>query len=190
MSDASNVIAGSGVLYMAPKGTALPTLTSLPITWPATWVASGYTDDGVDFVYTPTFKDINVDEELSPVQVLLTAEKMEVSLKMAETTLLNLTKAIAGSSLVQDSTTSTVYFGSASQASLQEWILGFEGPAPGTGATRVIIVRRVLSKAAVSFKYQRKDKIVYAVKFEALADSTQSAGQRLGFFKDFNPAGS
>ncbi len=188
MGDTSNVIAGSGALYIAPKGTAAPVLTSLPITWGASWVPSGYTDDGVDFTYTPTFKDILVDEELGPVNTLLTAEKLEISLKMAETTLLNLQKAIAGSSLVQDTTTSTLYIGSATSPT--EWTLGFQGPAPGTGATRAIIVHRVLAKAAVSFKYQRKDKVIYAVKFESLVDSTQPAGQRLGFMKDFNPAGS
>lgn len=188
MSDTANVIAGSGTLYLAAAGTSLPVLTSLPITWPAGFVASGYTDDGIDFAYTPTFKDILVDEELGPVQTILTAEKLEISLKMAETTLLNLQKAIAGSSMTLTSTLSTLYLGSPNTT--QEWILGFQGPAPGTGATRAIIVYRVKAKAAVQFKYQRKDKIVYAVKFEALVDSTKAAGQRLAEIIDFNPAGS
>ena len=47
-----------------------------------------------------------------------------------------------------------------------------------------------IATAAVTFKYQRKDKIIYNVKFEALADSTQPAGQRLAKIVDFNNQGS
>lgn len=188
MGDTSNVIAGSGTLRIAPSGTAIPVMTSLPISYPAAWITSGYTDDGVDFTYTPSFKDITVDEELGAVQTLQTGEKLEISLKMAETTLLNLQKAIAGSTLSQGPTSSTLYLGSA--ATTSEWVAIFEGPCPGAGGTRVITVYRIKSKAAVSFKYQRKDKVVYAVKFEALVDSTQPAGQRLAKAIDYNPAGS
>lgn len=191
MADVSNVIAGSGKLYIAAAGSSLPTLTSLPITWPVEWITSGYTDDGIDFTYTPTFKDITVDEELGPVQTLLTAEKLEISLKMAETTLLNLSRAIAGSTLELNTPTgeSTLFLGSAGRTT-NEFLLGFEGPAPGAGGTRVVIVYRAKPKAAVSFKYQRKDKVIYAVKFEALVDSTKPEGQRLAEIIDFNPAGS
>jgi hypothetical protein len=187
--DSANVIAGSGQMYLAPAGTAVPTLTSLPITWTG-FTSPGYTDDGVEFIYSPTFKDINVDEEMAPVKKLLTAEKLEINIKMAETTLLNLQKAIAGSSLTEGAGVSTLYLGSA--AALQEWVLGFVGPAPvgGGNSTRVILCWRVMPIAAVTFKYQRKDKVVYAVKFEALADSTQAAGQRLAKIIDYNSAGS
>lgn len=193
MSDSANVIAGSGTLYMAPAGTSLPTITSLPITWTG-FDQPGYTDDGVDFTYTPTIKDIDVDEEMSPVQKILTAEKLVIGVTMAETTLINLAKAIAGSTLTDHSgSISTIKIGSAS--SLSEWILGFQGPAPGLEANantsgRVIIVYRVKATAAVSFKYQRKDKVVYKVQFEALADSSKPAGERLCLIQDFNPAGS
>jgi hypothetical protein len=187
--DATNVIAGSGIMYLAPAGTAVPSIASLPITWTG-FDSPGYTDDGVEFVYSPTFKDITVDEEMSPVDKLLTAEKLEVNVKLAETTLKNLQKAIAGSSLVEGVGISTLYLGSAS--STQEWILGFVGPAPlaNGNASRVILLWRVKATAAVTFKYQRKDKVIYTVKFEALADSTKSAGQRLAKIQDYNSAGS
>lgn len=189
MSDVANVIAGSGQLFLAPSGTALPALTSLPVTW-TNFTSPGYTDDGVEFVYTPTFKDITVDEEMAPVQKLLTAEKLEINVKLAETTLQNLVKAIAGASLVEGAGISTLYLGSASSPS--QWVLGFQGPAPlaNGNATRIIVVYRVIGTAAVTAKYQRKDKVIYNVKFEALADSTQSAGQRLCKMIDYNSAGS
>lgn len=194
----TNVIAGAGNLYTAPSGTALPSLATMPTdsAWQtAGFIPSGYTDDGVQFVYTPQTKDINVDEEMSPVQILLIGEKLEISVKLAEATLNNLLKAIAGSSLVLGAGVSTLYLGSAAQANVQEFVLGFSGPAPGTEAGagltgRAIAVYRVKATAAVTIHYQRKDKVVYNVKFTALADSTQSAGQRLCKIIDYNQAGS
>jgi hypothetical protein len=194
----TNVIAGAGQLYLAPKGTALPTLATMPTdsTWQtAGFVPSGYTDDGVQFVYTPQFKDLTVDEEMAPVDSILIGEKMEINLKMAEVTLNNFQRACAGASLVLGAGISTLYLGSPAQSSVQEFVLGFMGPAPGTevGAAntgRVAVVWRVKATAAVTEHYQRKDKRVYNVKFTALADSSQSAGQKLAKFIDYNQAGS
>jgi hypothetical protein len=194
----TNVIAGAGFCYLAPAGTALPTLSTMPTdsTWQAAgFVPTGYTDDGVQFTYTPQTKDITVDEEMGPVQVLLIGEKLEISFKMAEVTLNNLLKSIAGASLVLAAGVSTLYLGSPAQSAVQEFVLGFMGPAPGTevGALntgRVIVVWRVKSTAAVTEHFQRKDKRFYQVKFTALVDSTQSAGQKLAKIIDYNQAGS
>jgi hypothetical protein len=198
LTQVANVIAGAGALYLAPSGTPLPSLATMPTdsTWTAAgFVGSGYTDDGVQFVYTPQVKDIEVDEELSPVQVLLVGEKLEISLKFAEVTLNNLLRSIAGSSLVEASGITTLYLGSPQQSNVQHWVLGFMGPAPGNepGALntgRVIAVYRVVAVAAVTEHYQRKDKRVFNVKFQALADSTQQAGQKLAQIIDYNQAGS
>lgn len=179
MSDVANVIVGFGALYLAPKGTALPSIAALPIDWSA-FTQPGYTDDGVEWDYTPTFKDIMVDEELGPVQKKLTAEKLIITVKLAETTLQNLYYAITGSKLPS---TDTLQVGSATD--VNEFVLGFQGPSPSTNATRVLLVYRVVSIAAVKAHYQRKDKVVYACQFEALADSSQPAGERLAIVKDF-----
>jgi len=192
MGDVTNVIAGFGTMYLAPSGTSEPSVASYPVSW-TSFTSPGYTDDGVEFVYTPTFKDITVDEEMAVVQKLLIGEKLEINVKLAETTLVNLLKAIAGASLVEvGDGTSKLYLGSPAQSSVQTWVLGFDGPAPLANGkqNRIILVHKVIATAAVTFKYQRKDKIIYNVKFEALADSTQPAGQRLAKIVDFNNQGS
>jgi hypothetical protein len=194
----ANVIAGSGALYLAPSGTALPTLVTMPTdsTWTAAgFVGSGYTDDGVQIVYTPQVKDITVDEEMSPVQILLIGEKLEVSVAFAEVTLNNLLRAIAGSSLVEGSGISTLYLGSPLQANVQQYVAGFMGPAPGLEASagvtgRVMAIYRLVATAAITQHWQRKDKLVFKAKFTALANSTQTSGQKLGFITDYNQAGS
>lgn len=194
----SNVIAGSGYFYLAPAGTAVPDLSTMPTDaslQSAGFIPSGYTDDGIQTTYTPQTKDIDVDEEMSAVQILLIGEKLEISLKMAEVTLNNLLRAIAGSSLVTGSNISTLYLGSPAQSAVQEYVGIFMGPAPGTEANagstgRVIVAYRIKATAPVTHHAQRKDKVTYSVKFTALADSTKSQGQRLGYMRDYNQAGS
>lgn len=198
MSDAANVIVGSGTAYIAPKGTALPALTSQPTA--STWTSAGftpvgYTDDGVSITYTPTFKDIDVDEEMAPVDKRLIAEKLEVSIKLAEATLLNLLTAIPGGTLTDGPSVSTLTIGSPSNPDQGEFVIGFQGPAPGLETNagtlgRVFVVYRVKQVAAVTHHAQRKDKVIYAVKFDALADSSRAAGNRLMEVIDYNPAGS
>lgn len=198
MSDAANVIVGSGQAYIAPKGTALPALTTQPT--PSTWTSAGftpfgYTDDGIQMTYTPTYKDIEVDEEMAAIDKRLIGEKGEFAAKLAEATLLNLQTAIPGSTLTEGASTSTLTVGSPANPEQGEFIVAFQGPAPGlevnaSTSGRVIVVYRVKNTAAVTHHAQRKDKVIYAVKFEALADSTRAAGDRLFRVIDFNPAGS
>jgi hypothetical protein len=198
MSDAANVIVGSGQAYIAPKGTALPTLTTQPTesTWTsAGFIPFGYTDDGVMITYTPTYKDIDVDEEMAPIDKRLIAEKLEVTVKLAEATLLNLLTAIPGGTLTEGATTSTLTVGSPSDPDQGEFVLAFQGPAPGLEANagtmgRVFVIYRVKNSSAVSHHAQRKDKVIYSVKFDALAQSANAAGNRLMEVIDYNPAGS
>lgn len=189
--NSANVIAGFGKIKIAPLGTALPDLTvGYPITWPAGWLDWGYTDDGVEFAYAPTVKDISVDEELAPVNKLLTAEKCTVVAKLAEATLSNMGYGISASSLVVTAPTDTVQgtkvltFGS---GTLKKFMLGFEGPAPDTSLKRVIIITEAISTGQVQTKYQRADKTIIPVTFEALADSSLPAGSRLCKIVDFDP---
>ena len=196
--DSANVIVGYGYLYTAPANTALPSLTTQPTS--AIWTAAGftevgYTDDGVTVTYTPTFKPIDVDESMSPVQIVLIGEKLEISVKLAEATLLNLVTSIAGSTLTENATTSTLTIGNPANPNQGEIVLGFQGPAPtsqpGTNVLgRVMVVYRAKATAAVSYHAQRKDKVIYNVKWEAMAKASLAAGGQLAEIIDYNPAGS
>lgn len=201
MSDSANVIVGAGVMYTAPAGTALPAAITGPTApTPTNWTtagftASGYTDDGVSITYTPTFKDITVDEEMAPVDKRLIGEKVEITVKLAEATLLNLLTAIPGGTLTDGPTVSTLTIGSPTNPDQGEFVLAFQGPAPGLEAGagqngRVFAIYRVKQIAAVTHHAQRKDKVVYSCKFEAMAKSANAAGNRLMEVIDYNPAGS
>lgn len=188
MGTAANVVVGSGIMYVAPIGTALPDVDGsvYPIVWGAGWEQVGYTDDGVEITYSPTYKDIEVDEELSPVQVILVKESATIMAKLAEATILNMNRAISASLYSSSSAAANdiirLDFGSGVS---EEVMVGFEGPAPGsTGLTRVFIAYRAKSVASVGQKYSRQDKVILPLELRILADSTQDAGKRLGMMVD------
>lgn len=181
IGNVANVIAGFGAMFLAPKGTTVPTLTgSVSDFGGAAWTQPGFTDDGCEFDYTPTNKSINVDETTADVQQILTAEKLVVSVKLAETTLTNLYFAMTGG--VQVSATEITAGGLTVP---NEFLLGFIGPSPSTNATREILIYRAISSGGVKMHYQRKDKLMYQCQFHALADSTQPPGAQLCIIRDF-----
>jgi len=173
--DATQIVAGSGKLYVAPLGTALPILDmtgEFPVVW-TSWSPVGYTDDGIDLVYTPSIKEIMVDEEASPVLDVLTTEKFHLAAKLAEVTLANLKNGISASTLVDHSATLGDINLNAGSQPLGYTMVGVEAPAPGTDKTRLIIVYKAITTTAVSMKIQRKDKVVIPVQFEARKISGQ-----------------
>lgn len=176
--NAANVIAGPGILYVAPLGTTLPVVDGhgeAPITWPMGWVAVGYTDDGIDSTYAPSIKEIMVDEETAPVFDILTTEKFTITCKMAEATLLNLSRAIAASAYTDDSTANETITLTGGSLPLGYVMVGVQGPAPNSGVGRIIILQKAIAKASISMKMTRKDKVVMPLSL----DARKIAGQPL-----------
>lgn len=179
MGDVANVISGPATLFVAPDGTTLPTLTGAATNF-AAFSQPGFTDKGIEFDYSSTDKDIDVDELTSPVDVLITGEKLTVTCSLAETTLENLFFAISGGTLVG---TNQLNIGGKIRPS--RFVLGIMGPAPSTNLTRQILIYRVIPKGTVKMHYQRKDKLMYAAQFQALGLSTLPIGENLCQIKDF-----
>lgn len=181
--NAANVIFGSAAFYIAPKATAPPSLTAAPTQ--SSWLAAafalvGYTDDGVEMDYTPTYKDINVDEEMAPINQILTAEKLEFKIKMSESTLENMARAINASILTNPgSGIKTLTFGSLAQSSIPEYVVAFQGPGIGGSSNRVVLAWRAKVTSTVAQKYQRTSQVLLDTTFTCLADPTQVAGARL-----------
>lgn len=190
MGNVANVIVGSGILFVAPFGTAPPSLATLPTeaAWLAAgWKEPGYTDSGVEFDYTPGYKEIKVDEEASPVKRLLDTENLSITAGLAEATIENLNRAIAASTLTNPGTgIKTLVVGSLPDASIPDLAIAFQGPSPGGGTDRVIIAWKARVTSSIKLKYQRADKVVYAVTWGTTADSTQAAGAKLAKVVDYN----
>lgn len=178
MGDTANITVGPSQLFIAPAGTDLPTLTGAAGDFDD-FTELGLTQDGIEWDYTPTWKDIMVDELMGPAKKILTNHKLVASAKLAETTLQNLAYAIPGATF---NGTTGLTIGTVDAA--PEFVLGWLGPA-ANGKKRECLVYRVVSIAAVKAHSQRKDMVIYAVQFEALSDSTKAATADLATYKDF-----
>jgi hypothetical protein len=162
--DVSQVVAGPGLIYIAPLGTTLPTLT-FPLVWPAGWKSVGYTDAGVDAIYTPTIKEIYVDEETAPVLDILEKEKFVIQAHLAEVGLRNLNAAIAASTFING--VAGKYEVNAGSQGLNYVMVGVVGPSVDTFNNRVILMQKAITTVAVSMKITRKDKVVFPVSWDA-----------------------
>lgn len=180
---AANVLVGPARILVAPKGTALPTVdgTVNPITWAAAWKEVGYTDAGTELSYSPTIKDIKVDEEMAPVQKLLDEEKAMLSAALAETTLQNLNYAVTASiytATPADVTHAQLARIDIGSGSIAEVMVGFEGISPA-GLQRIMVGYRAIGQANMKMAFKRTDKTLFPVEWGLLADSTKAAGKRL-----------
>lgn len=186
---ASNVLVGPAKIMVAAKGTTLPTLdgTQNPVVWPAGWNEVGYTDAGTELAYSPTIKDVKVDEEMAPVGKILDEEKAMLSASLAESTLTNLNKAITASILTNtpaDGTHAQISRIDIGSGSITEVMVGFEGISPA-GLQRIMVGYRAIGQANMKMGFKRVDKTVFPVEWGLLADSTKAVGKRLLAIVDF-----
>lgn len=172
---ATQITAGIATLYVAPVGTTAPTVTGVPATYPPTfgaaWRAVGYTDKGVDAVYTPTIKPYTPDEEADAVYDILDAEKFEISATLAEATVANYAAAISTASFSNDPT-SKVWKVGVGGLTLTYTALAFLAPAPpgpaGALVTgRLVYIPKAIVMSAISVNVTRKDIQKFAIKWEA-----------------------
>jgi hypothetical protein len=168
--DVTQIIAGPGLVYIAPLGTALPAMTA-PLVWPAGWFAVGDTEAGIDATYTPHITPQYVDEQAAAVFDILDKEEYSVSMQLAEVSLTNLNVAISASSYVPG-VTPVISVGS---LPLVYFMVGVVGPSVDTYTNRVIIIQKAISMGAVAVKITRKKYQTFAVKL----DARQLSGQPL-----------
>ena len=168
--DVTQIIAGPGLIYIAPLGTALPPI-AFPIVWPSAWFAVGYTEAGIDATYTPHITPQYVDELAPPVFDILEKEEYSISAILAEVSLTNLQVAISACTYTPAATPTLT----AGSQALQYFMVGVVGPSVDTYSARLILVQKAISLGAVAVKMTRKKYQTFAVKL----DARQLSGQPL-----------
>lgn len=91
-----NVVVGLAVVYTAPLGTALPSDANLGVgsAWTGGgWNFIGATDSGVSLTWNPSTQDINIEEQPTPVAVLISKATLDVNFDFNEETLQNINLA-------------------------------------------------------------------------------------------------
>jgi len=89
---------GPGHLKLAAS-LSTPEPTDLVAAWNAGWIDLGYTEEGSEISVETTFEDIEVAEELDPVDVLATKRVVMISFSLAEITASNLKRVFNGGTI-------------------------------------------------------------------------------------------
>lgn len=176
----SDVLIGTGDLYVAAKGTAFPTN---PSTTPASdWVHVGYSEDGWTFEIDRTFEDIMVAEEIDPIDIYKTAQTINLNGEMAQATLENLKYAMSGGTITEDAQNNLKTFVPPTTAGFTEWSLMLRVQAPGGGGgasddyVREIQVPRAVAIGAISMAHQKAPaKTLVSAAFRLLVPESTSA---------------
>ena len=117
--------------------------------------------------YTADGADIEVEEETFPIDNVITKETAEVTCNMAESSLFNIDKAMAGSLL----SGSILKLGAGTNKKLTIQIRG-TNPA---GFIRAIQIPSCVATGAVGMPYKKGEKTVVPVTFRALKTSGHPA---------------
>lgn len=92
----TNVLYGIGILFTAQVGTAMPSDQNLGVgsAWiSAGWSYIGATDAGVSLTWNPSTVDINIEEQPTPVAVIVDKGTAQITCNLNEETLGNINLA-------------------------------------------------------------------------------------------------
>lgn len=175
----TNVIVGVAQLFIAPANTAMiPATTPQGTAWPTPWVSAGFTESGITFNVDRKTVDINVEEQSTPVDVVVETTTVTIDAVLAEDTLATMINAYGGGTLtvtapVTGSPGSDGYTTLTLSDTLEQLSIGFE--AVNTfGLWRRVYIPLVVSGAKVKTQYQRaKAPRTYTVTFTAICPINQ-----------------
>jgi len=147
MGTSANVVVGVGTLSIKyPIG--------------GSYVDVGFTEDGASMEYAVSEADINVEETTVPIDRVITSEDVKLTVNMAESSLTNIDKAIAGSVMAG----SVITIGGGVNKKMAVKITG-KNPA---GFNRVIEIPVATANGNVGMAYKKGAKTVVPVTFTAL----------------------
>jgi hypothetical protein len=152
-----------GVTYTLEPGTT----ASAAIILGAPFTEVGYTEDGVTMTYTAETADIDVVEETFSIDRVITKEIVEVTCNMAESSLFNIDKAMAGALLSGN----ILKLGAGVNKKITLQIRG-TNPA---GFIRAILIPSCTATGAVGMAYKKGVKTVVPVTFQALKTTGAAA---------------
>lgn len=129
------VLIGTGTLYVAEEGTAFP---ADPLEAPSgSWRDVGYSEEGWTFNVERDTEDVEVAEEIDPIDVLATAREIHLVGQAAQTSLENLRVALGGGTIsaVDPGPPATRTYTPTGTGDLERFALLFRGKAPTINGT-------------------------------------------------------
>jgi hypothetical protein len=156
----TNVCYGLGIVMTAPLGTAVPSDQNLGVG--SQWISGGWsyvgaTDTGVTLTWNPSTVDINIEEQPTPVDVLVSTATAIVTFDFSEETLANINLAYGNAGTI------AVTAAGASQPGKSVLSLSTAFPQMAcavisknqSGFARVLSIPAVMSAGQVATSYRR-----------------------------------
>lgn len=145
-------------------------VAALSIKYPigGAYVDVGYTEDGVRFEYGVEKNLIRVEERTYPIKETINTESLKVTANLAEATLANLFKAMAGASQVGN----VITIGGGVDKEMSVKIVG-KNPA---GFNRTIELPVAVASGTVGLAWRKNEKTVVPVTFEAIESTAGILG--------------
>jgi hypothetical protein len=168
---AGNVFYGFADIWVAPSGTAAPTSTTvLQDPAAAGYTSIGFTGEGVELEISKDLQDITVEEQLTPVDTVITALQALVRLQLAEDVIANRALAYGIGTTVTTAQSAGVQVGKKT-LTLGETLVKkalLVDVANPLGFTTRMHIPIVAPVGSVQTSYRRAEKRVYPVEFRAL----------------------
>lgn len=161
------VVAGSGAVYVAPEGTALPTDMAALV---APWEDVGYvSEDGTTFTFSRDTEDINAWQSAEPVRVLTTSEPKTIAFDLLEFDRTTITLAFRGGDFVGSTPPYTFTPPDAGASDVRAMVVdGIDGDVSFRFA-----FPRVQLTGDLEFQLIRTDAVKLAMEFSVLASATK-----------------
>lgn len=191
----ANVIKSGARLWVAPTGESIPDETSVAYgaAWGGNWARVGYTKTPLVMAYTSEEFDVEVEEELGPIKRRRVRETMTLETTLAELTAAYLQLAASN----QDSVSETPAGGAqkayeetglGGEAILTEKKWGFEGLFITSGGDEEPIrlfvhIGTAMVNGNLEFSQKNTDYTGIPIQIKALADTSQTEGQKFCLFQ-------
>lgn len=170
----SEVLIGTGTLYLAPTGTARP--LDPTVAPAAAWVDVGYSDEGWSFNAEISTEDVPVAEEIDPIDILATGREAHMVGAAAQASLENLKTALGGGTItVVPGPPAYKQYEPAGSDVLDRVAILFRGKAPavaGVAKTRELWVPFAIPVSAIEMASRKApDKTLIAMDFRCIKQS-------------------
>lgn len=152
----SEVVLGTGTLYVAPLATAFPADPSATVA--VAWEDIGYSDEGWTLNIARDFEDIEVAEEFDPIKIVPTGRTISLTGTAVQVSVENLKIALAGGTIttVAGPPGYKKYVPASADAAPEEKALLLRCDAPtGTTKKRDYHMARVISVGAVEIPHSK-----------------------------------
>lgn len=211
MADKKNVIVGAARLFIGDHDATAPApvggnpgpaaaYATTVVADATDWRDVGYTQDGVELSYEPSFGDVEVDQLLDSARVHKTSMRVTVGTTFAEATLENLlvvwaqgdatlvtgTVPTPAGTATNVNATLTILGGALGESPIERQLIaignGPENATTGQYNERIYHVTRAISVESSSHALRRSDATVFPVSFRLLP--ADSAGAPYGTIRD------